>query len=177
MLSGRLSEKSQHPFQSNVSASSNGRCSRVRPLTTEDTGLLVRYRLEWDGRRRRLRLTRRKHVSPIGLRAHLIARRRSDEVAIVADLPTFPEGPVDGGCAQRHVGPRHCPIAFRLEKILLRRQHGGEVGGARLVLFCANLQRAPGRNGPAAQEVSWTRDCKKVEIPLSSSCCALSTPF
>lgn len=49
MLSGRLSEKSQHPFQSNVSASSNGRCSRVRPLTTEDTGLLVRYRLEWDG--------------------------------------------------------------------------------------------------------------------------------
>ena len=63
------------------------------------------------------------------------------------------------------------------KRILLRRQHGGEVGGARLVLFCANLQRAPGRNGPAAQEVSWTRDCKKVEIPLSSSCCALSTPF
>src|SRR5208337_1668837 len=85
--------------------------------------------------RLRLRLAgRREDVAVVRAGAHLVARGVVDEIMALADLPSASERAIGRGEAYRHAALGRGEIVLGLIKVLLGRQHGGEVARAKLVL-------------------------------------------
>lgn len=132
-----------------------------------------------QARSRRLRrVRRRKQVAPVRSRTHLVNRRRADEIATLAYLPSAPECPKHRSEAEWNVGRGAGQAVLRLKEILFSGQNGGERRPALFILLKRDPEGAICRINAAAQVcclVPGLQVCRKpvVHLLLGAQHCVL----